>query len=152
MPLNQKVLGPGGSGSLLALYYTILINLSPTCDCDAPDEIFISSPCPEGCDKAQISSDGTYSAALLALFWVRSMAAVRRWSQIEHFQPIKSEFQQNLPYLELMWQTTLSSGGFVTCDSDQISFRQMGLWHVTDELIEIVQYVNGRKCYIKQGL
>ena len=33
-------------------YCTILINLSPTCDCDTPDKIFISSPCLEGCDKA----------------------------------------------------------------------------------------------------
>jgi hypothetical protein len=123
MPLNQKVLGPGGSGSLLALYYTILINLSPTCDCDAPDEIFISSPCLEGCDKAQILSDGTHSTTLLAVFWVKSMAAVHCWSQIDHFQLIKSEFQQNLPYSELMWQTTPLSGSFVTCDSDQILFH-----------------------------
>jgi len=47
------------------------------------------------------------------------MAVVRRWSQIEHFQPIKSEFRLNLPYLELMRQTTPSSGSFVTSDSNQ---------------------------------
>jgi hypothetical protein len=39
-------------------YCPISINLSPLCDCDAPDEIFILSPCQEGCDKVQISSDG----------------------------------------------------------------------------------------------
>jgi hypothetical protein len=39
-------------------YCPISINLSPLCDCDAPDEIFILSPCQEGCDKVPISSDG----------------------------------------------------------------------------------------------
>ena len=40
-----------------------------------------------------------------------------------------------------LWQTTLLSSALVTCDKDQISFRQVALWHVTDELIEIVQYI-----------
>ena len=33
-----------------------------------------------------------------------------------------------------LWQTTLSSSGLVTYDKDQISFHQVALWHVTDEL------------------
>ena len=32
----------------------VLYNLSPTCDCDTPDEIFIETPYLESCYKAQI--------------------------------------------------------------------------------------------------
>jgi hypothetical protein len=38
------------------VYCTILNSLSPLCDCDAPDEIFISSVGLVTCDKAQILS------------------------------------------------------------------------------------------------
>jgi hypothetical protein len=38
-------------------YCTISINLLPMCDCDTPDQIFISSPGLKGCDKGKISSD-----------------------------------------------------------------------------------------------
>ena len=97
-------------------YCTILINSSHLCDCDMPDKIFCLSLCLEACDMGKISSGAALCLAVSAMF------------------------QQKLPYQDPMWQTTLSSSGLVTCDMDQISFRQVALWHVTDELIEIVQY------------
>jgi hypothetical protein len=40
-------------------YCTISINSSPMCDCDTPDEIFISSTWLAGCDNGEISSGET---------------------------------------------------------------------------------------------
>ena len=48
-----------------------------------------------------------------------------------------TRFWQKLPHSGYMWQITHSSRSPVTCDHDQILFRQEALWHVTDKLIEI---------------
>ena len=55
---SHALLGLDVAGSHCGKYCTISINLSPLCDCDVSDEIFISSPGQVSCDKVQISSGG----------------------------------------------------------------------------------------------
>jgi hypothetical protein len=42
--------------SCLSRYCTISNDSSPLCDCDTPDEIFISSPHQRACDRLKFSS------------------------------------------------------------------------------------------------
>ena len=105
-----------------------------------PDEIFFSSLRLEACDMDKISSGAALCPAISPALQVEFKAAVRRGNQNWCSVTEKTRISAKITLSRSLWQTTLSSSGLVTCDKDQISFRQVALWHVTDELIEIVQY------------
>ena len=59
----------GDFKSIVHNYCTVLIDLSPLCDCDTPDEIFILSPYIEGRDRVWISSAVALHLDILVLLW-----------------------------------------------------------------------------------
>jgi hypothetical protein len=78
-------------------YCTILINLSPFCDCDTPDKNFCLSLCPEACDMGKISSGTAPCLAILAVLGVEFEAAVHSRNQNWCFVTENLKFWQNLP-------------------------------------------------------
>jgi hypothetical protein len=57
-------------------YCRVSIKSTPLHDCDMPDEILVSSPCLEGCDKRKISSGVAAFRAIPSIFIAKLVAAV----------------------------------------------------------------------------
>jgi hypothetical protein len=66
---------------LLSNYCTILINLSPLCDCDTPDKNFCSSLCLEACDMGKILSGAGLCLAISTVLGVELEMVVHSRNQ-----------------------------------------------------------------------
>jgi hypothetical protein len=66
---------------LFQIYYIILIKLTPHCDHDMLDKILVSSPCLEGCDKAEILSDVAISLAIFPILRVQFLDTASQQSK-----------------------------------------------------------------------